>query len=375
MSAQTNENTGTRRYRPGEVFAFRYTTGAAGPLSNFCPMDNPANIAGIEVQTSEAIYQAAKFAGDPKTQRQILAAGTARDAARLGRAGRISTPDWNQTRINAMRFALRVKREANPELIDTLFELIGEQPIVEISTRDAFWGAKPTDEADGQWLTGANVLGRLWMELGEHVAHESPRAAARYWLDKFPAGILAEYADTGAGTAPNANTAAATAVIHTTGSIFDSNADAIVNPVNCVGVSGGGLAKQFAQRFPEATRQYEAACRDGILNPGHPWICDRGPQHSAPRFIIYFPTKDDWRNPSRREDIQDGLHNLIAQLATITGPTGKPAITSITFPLIGAGLGRLKASDTIADIETAFAGTTGLAIDIIRPPGQQERTP
>lgn len=34
-----------------------------------------------------------------------------------------------------------------------------------------------------------------------------------------------------------------------TGDIFDSGAHALVNPVNCVGVMGSGLALMFKKRF------------------------------------------------------------------------------------------------------------------------------
>ena len=44
-----------------------------------------------------------------------------------------------------------------------------DQPIVEQSRRDDFWGAKPVNE---DTLVGTNVLGRLLMELRETVKKE-----------------------------------------------------------------------------------------------------------------------------------------------------------------------------------------------------------
>lgn len=43
-----------------------------------------------------------------------------------------------------------------------LLKKTGEMPIVEESDKDAFWGAKPTDE---QTLIGVNALGSLLMEV------------------------------------------------------------------------------------------------------------------------------------------------------------------------------------------------------------------
>ena len=46
-------------------------------------------------------------------------------------------------------------------------------------------------------------------------------------------------------------------MIHfTRGDIFAQPAEAIVNPVNCVGVMGRGLALQFKRRYPDAFLAY-----------------------------------------------------------------------------------------------------------------------
>tara|TARA_B100000686_G_scaffold208961_1_gene215869 strand:+ start:1344 stop:1739 length:396 start_codon:yes stop_codon:yes gene_type:complete len=70
--------------------------------------------------------------------------------------------DWKDVQVQVMEWCLRVKLAQNwnmfrNDLIDT-----GEQPIVEFSNRDDYWGAIPTDEST---LQGQNVLGKLLMEL------------------------------------------------------------------------------------------------------------------------------------------------------------------------------------------------------------------
>ena len=47
------------------------------------------------------------------------------------------------------------------------------------------------------------------------------------------------------------------------GSIFDSTAGVLVNPVNTKGVSGAGLALEFKKRFPRCTKRYEELCATG----------------------------------------------------------------------------------------------------------------
>ena len=83
-----------------------------------------------------------------------------------------------------MRWALRLKREANPAEIDALLAATRDRPIVGVSTRDPWWGARPVADL----YEGRNVLGRLWMELRD--GDPAARSGAR--LDRTRVGKLAE---------------------------------------------------------------------------------------------------------------------------------------------------------------------------------------
>jgi O-acetyl-ADP-ribose deacetylase (regulator of RNase III) len=123
---------------------------------------------------------------------------------------------------------------------------------------------------------------------------------------------------------------------HKTGNIFDSNASFLVNPVNCVGVMGKGLALQFKQRYPGNFRAYKQRCNSGDMKIGEPFIQDiPNPTPMPPRFIVNFPTKDHWRAPSEYEYIARGLIGLSECLFATES-------NSIAFPPIGCGLGGLK---------------------------------
>ena len=52
------------------------------------------------------------------------------------------------------------------------------------------------------------------------------------------------------------------------GNILDDDAEAIVNPVNCVGVMGAGLALEFKKKYPDMFREYEARCQRGEVQVG-----------------------------------------------------------------------------------------------------------
>jgi O-acetyl-ADP-ribose deacetylase (regulator of RNase III) len=47
----------------------------------------------------------------------------------------------------------------------------------------------------------------------------------------------------------------------TWGDILTADVDAVVNPVNTVGVMGAGLAKQFGLAYPAMFDDYVGACR------------------------------------------------------------------------------------------------------------------
>ena len=118
----------------------------------------------------------------------------------------------------------------------------------------------------------------------------------------------------------------------TRGDIFAQPADAIVNPVNCVGVAGAGLALQFKRRHPGAFIAYRSACAERRVRPGRMFTFDTGCER--PRWIVHFPTKRHWRDRSAIGDIEAGLHDLAATVA-------RHGIRSIAIPPLGCGLGGL----------------------------------
>ena len=62
------------------------------------------------------------------------------------------------------------------------------------------------------------------------------------------------------------------------GDIFTSKCQTLVNPVNCMGVMGNGLSKEFKKRFPACEAPYKAACDNHLLQPGKLMIW-RGAAH------------------------------------------------------------------------------------------------
>lgn len=122
-------------------------------------------------------------------------------------------------------------------------------------------------------------------------------------------------------------------VTYVSGDIFSSPAQVLTNPVNTVGVMGGGLALEFKNRFPGLFEDYSRRCNEGRFIHGQPYLWEDD-RHQ----VLNFPTKRDWRDPSRLEDIDAGL----AYLASCYREMG---IHSIAIPALGAGLGGLDWND------------------------------
>ena len=113
------------------------------------------------------------------------------------------------------------------------------------------------------------------------------------------------------------------------GDIFNSPAQVLVNTVNTVGVMGKGIALSFKKKYPEMFTTYRKACDKHQLIIGKLMLW-YGPDH----WILNFPTKEHWRNPSKMEYIEKGLMAFQRKYADYN-------ITSIAFPKLGCGNGEL----------------------------------
>lgn len=149
------------------------------------------------------------------------------------------------------------------------------------------------------------------------------------------------------------------------GNLLEANAEALVNTVNCVGVMGKGLALQFKQAFPENFEKYQRACQDGEVKPGHMFIIPTG-YLTYPRYIINFPTKRHWKNPSRIENIEIGLQALIESVRWLK-------IRSIAVPPLGCGNGGLAWSRVAPLIEAAFAQVPEVRVLVFEPPAAESK--
>lgn len=118
------------------------------------------------------------------------------------------------------------------------------------------------------------------------------------------------------------------------GNIFDSKCKTLVNTVNCVGVMGKGIAKEFKERYPQMFKEYQILCKNGKIKPGQPYYF----HDLTGTSVINFPTKDHWRSPSKFSYIIDGLNWFRNSYKDL-------GITSVAFPPLGCGNGGVNWED------------------------------
>ncbi|MFH1086302.1 MAG: macro domain-containing protein, partial [Chloroflexota bacterium] len=117
-------------------------------------------------------------------------------------------------------------------------------------------------------------------------------------------------------------------ILYVTGSLFQSPAQVLVNTVNTVGVMGKGVALEFKRLYPDMFAEYRRLCETGQLAVGKLWL-----YRSPNKWILNFPTKEHWRNPSRVEYVETGLDAFRRNYSRM-------GIRSIAFPPLGCGNGR-----------------------------------
>jgi len=127
-----------------------------------------------------------------------------------------------------------------------------------------------------------------------------------------------------------------------TGDLFTSDADVLVNGVNCYGAMGAGIAVEFKRRFPDMYNIYKRACEDGYVKPGTVLV-DR---LSTP-VIFNVAVKNHWQDPSKLEWVDSCLRTVVVQAREIKAK-------KVAMPMLGCGLGRLDRKDVLALMHKHF---------------------
>ena len=122
---------------------------------------------------------------------------------------------------------------------------------------------------------------------------------------------------------------------------------------------GKGLALQFKQKFPTNYKIYKEACKNKTIDIGKLLLVDES-NLERKKFIINFPTKKHWRNPSKIEYIEEGLKDLVRIIET-------QKVESMAIPALGCGLGGLEWANVRLLLEKYLSNLEGIEIIIFEP--------
>lgn len=166
--------------------------------------------------------------------------------------------------------------------------------------------------------------------------------------------------------------------------IFDSDADVLVNSVNIKGVMGAGIAREFANLFPEMYKDYKKACKNREIRIGgrflitvdretekldvleitfwepHIW---KGVFRGREILVLNFPSKIYWDLPSHPKIIEAGLKWICNNIENLSRILGR-RVTKIALPQIGTGLGKLKWGTVKGLIEKYLSDCDGVTIEV-----------
>jgi len=144
------------------------------------------------------------------------------------------------------------------------------------------------------------------------------------------------------------------------GNLFSSEAQTLVNTVNCVGVMGKGVAAEFKKRFPSMFTDYAGRCARGEVQIGKPYVYR---ELSGP-VILNFPTKQHWRAASRLADVVAGLDYLAEHYKAWE-------LTSLAMPPLGCGNGGL-AWEQVAPLIYQKLAHLDLDVELYAPYGTSQ---
>lgn len=129
------------------------------------------------------------------------------------------------------------------------------------------------------------------------------------------------------------------------GSIFDCGADAVVVPVNCMGVAGKGVALEAKRRWPDWFKRYNRRCLTAKMMPGDIFVSEF--DVDPPRYIIAAATKGHWRAKSTMLGVAQCIAHLRAWALKV-----QPNVLAI--PALGCGLGGLDWNDVRENAKRCF---------------------
>jgi O-acetyl-ADP-ribose deacetylase (regulator of RNase III) len=143
------------------------------------------------------------------------------------------------------------------------------------------------------------------------------------------------------------------------GNLLDAKMEAVVNTYKTVGVMGKGIALMFKEALPDNFKSYKAASDRKAVKIGNMFVTENLTL-DGPRWIINFPTKKHWRQPTKLEWVVEGLQDLRRVIL-------ERGIRSVAIPPLGCGNGGLAWDGVRPQIESALRDLHGVDVIVYEP--------
>lgn len=134
------------------------------------------------------------------------------------------------------------------------------------------------------------------------------------------------------------------AITEVNGNIFDTNAEIVVIPVNCVGVAGTGLALAAREASPAWFYYYRHACRKKRFT--EKTLLTYRPK-GFPYTLMAAPTKRHWKNSS-------DLDMVTRTIKGIEQYCRAHQVKTIALPKLGCGAGGLPYETGVRSLLFAY---------------------
>lgn len=187
-----------RVYHKENSCIFKKNNEEFGALSNMAT-GFPLRVNGVDIRTTEALYQACRFPHLPEIQEKILEQKSPMLVKMISNTNKKkSREDWDNVRLKVMKWCINIKLAQNFVSFGVALHETGLKNIVENSAKDNFWGAIPNE--DETIFTGKNALGRLLMDLRQAFYSKDiysllfiePPQISNFLLFHEPIGIIDE---------------------------------------------------------------------------------------------------------------------------------------------------------------------------------------
>lgn len=119
------------------------------------------------------------------------------------------------------------------------------------------------------------------------------------------------------------------------GDIFDSRAQAIVNPVSCEGAMTSRIGRECRKLFPGMCEKYQKLCKNGIMLPGEIFV-----YRSKVTTILNIGIKEKNGDALKQEMIEQCLMKFARGYKALE-------LKSVAFPLLKPGEGNITTREAM----------------------------